>query len=592
MKTHQIKKIKWISAILCLALFFSALGAIPVGAVVNTPVVDGWTVSTSDGTNTPVFKIEKGNKVNIEVQVTDTAVPSETVQVEVVLLPCNFSVGLISPITSFTPPNPATKTFTIKLDNALYDGQDNNIKLRLIYKKSDSTILGQAVISLNIDECVKYVAPVSTPPISSSAPVEEKSTNGLILNAYAVLDGNGNAVSSITAGQTFTIAVAMLDNRIDDSAVSDIGKQITVTPYSSSFSTPLSITIDRKTPVDGKLAYTVLFRGVTYGSGEPKFYFDISYSQIDGNGMLYPMDIPLAQQTLNVGQALGDTSSKVIIPKSITTGETVISAGSKFNVTATAFNGSTSTAIPNISVALGALPEGILVSGGSSSQFIGNVGPGGNITANFELQAQATLKAGSYKITVNYTSTDTDITATQDIMVTITQPERFEISDVSVPDMVYVGMEETLEVTLLNQGKGSIYNVSGQISGDNLLNPGQKQYTGNVEAGTEDSISFSLGALSAGSINGTVTITYENDSGEIKTLTKDFSCMAEEQAIMEPDSGIYDPTLGPVEENNGMPVWAWILIVVVIAAGAAGAFWFMKKKKAKAVQLEDDDEDI
>ena len=177
----------------------------------------------------------------------------------------------------------------------------------------------------------------------------------------------------------------------------------------------------------------------------------------------------------------------------------------------------------------------------------------------------------------------------------MTQPERFDITNMEAPETIMMGEEGYLSVTFVNKGKSAINNLSAEIQGDNLANPGQSQFLGNIAAGTENSVDFSVLAAAEGTINGKVILSYEDAKGEVKTLEKEFSCTVEpmpDMSVDPMDPGMMDPTV--TETAPGMPVWGWVLIVVGVAAVVVVVVVVVKKKQKakKLAQLEDEDEDI
>ena len=54
------------------------------------------------------------------------------------------------------------------------------------------------------------------------------------------------------------------------------------------------------------------------------------------------------------------------------------------------------------------------------------------------------------------------------VTVPIVQPERFEISRTDFPEYLSMGEEGYASVSFVNKGKGIIYNVSAEITGDGI----------------------------------------------------------------------------------------------------------------------------
>ena len=147
----------------------------------------------------------------------------------------------------------------------------------------------------------------------------------------------------------------------------------------------------------------------------------------------------------------------------------------------------------------------------------------------------------------------------------------------------------------MNKGKNPVSNLEARLSGTNL-GAGGYQYLGNLNAGTEGSVDFDLTPDAAGALSGTITLTYEDASGEIRTVTKDFSSTAEEMTF---DPGMVDPGMEDMQpESTGMPVWGWVLIFgcgVVVIVVVVVVVKRRKKKKAMALaalEAEDSDEDL
>ena len=247
-------------------------------------------------------------------------------------------------------------------------------------------------------------------------------------------------------------------------------------------------------------------------------------------------------------------------------------------------------------------PEQFTASSGSTMIYVGDLAPGASRQVTFELNASAVAPSGSYSINVSVSGTAASGAAPADQMsvtVPVTQPERFEISRTDLPEYLSMGEEGYAYVSFVNKGKGTIYNVSAEITGEGITTTEGNQYIGNVQSGSESSADFTIQTSQAGNISALLTITYEDEKGNIKELTQDFTITVEEMYMGGMDD-FYPGDFGDIdvmpEENTGMPVWGWILIVLgVLAAGGGAAFFIIKKKKAKqkAAQLtEDDDEDI
>ena len=155
---------------------------------------------------------------------------------------------------------------------------------------------------------------------------------------------------------------------------------------------------------------------------------------------------------------------------------------------------------------------------------------------------------------------------------------------------MYTGEENTISLGFVNKGKGILYNLSAEISG-NLSKPGQTQYLGNLQPGAEGSVDFIVSADEPGTVSGTITLTYEDITGKQTTQTKEYSVemMQYEEPIM--DMPITDDPSMVEPESSGMPVWGWVVIGLAVVVAAVVAVKVVKKRKALKEQQELEDED-
>lgn len=286
-----------------------------------------------------------------------------------------------------------------------------------------------------------------------------------------------------------------------------------------------------------------------------------------------------------------------ILVKDFSFGGNSVEAGKEFTLELTLFTTSGNANLQDVMVGLnfGEL-KGVSLASGSMNTYVGEMAPNTTKTISYKMITDATIEPGAISINVNLTSKNGEA-ATAPISIPVTQPERFDITNMEAPETIMMGEEGYLSVTFVNKGKSAINNLSAEIQGDNLANPGQSQFLGNIAAGTENSVDFSVMASAEGVINGKVILSYENSKGEVATVEKEFSCTVEAMPVIDDpgmmDPGMMDPTMGE-DVEGGMPIWGWALIVVGVGAVAAVAVVVIRKKQAakKLAQLEDEDEDI
>lgn len=446
------------------------------------------------------------------------------------------------------------------------------------------------------------------------------------VSAYTVTDAAGNELQRIEEGQKCRIIIAVVDPRISVSTTKadpkDQSKTISKTPEeiaadkanwltpangaplaanvkvtsTTSFASPslgdistTTFTADKIT--SNGLEYAIILNDITYLGGDNKLSLDLSYNN-------YALQLSTITQPISqcVGASSEGAKASALVITSASYGGGSINAGSDFTLTIDVLASKGSANVENVQVSL-ALPEHITVINGSSDVFVGDMKPNASSQASFQLNASAVAPSGSQNISVNVTSTTDGASATKSVAVPITQPERFEISRTDFPEYLAMGEEGYASISFVNKGKGTIYNVSAEITGEGITTTEGNQYVGNVQPGTESSADFTIQTANAGTLTGLLTVTYEDEKANVKTLTKEFSMTVEEMQMGGDDTmgGGMDAMVPMEPEPTGVPVWVWIVVGVGVVAAVVVVLVALKKKKAKrrAAQLmEDDDEDI
>lgn len=411
------------------------------------------------------------------------------------------------------------------------------------------------------------------------------------LMAYAITNAAGGEVTKVEKGDRVNVVLTIVDSKApEDLKASQIAARVNSAAF---IYTGLGEASDVYAGT-----YTLLFRDVIYNGGDNNFNVDISYV---GHGM--------AQGSVShaMGQCVTTTKDNSRTPSILVRGNKITTsvqgaaagtalAGNECTLTLDLLSTSGDEALTDLLVTL-ALPEGVTLASGNSTAYIGSMAAGSGTSVSFQLLPGANFTGGVATIGVSLSAVGKDtgvaVSSSTNVTVPVMQPERFELTNLEAPETMYLGEEGYVSLTFVNKGKSSINNLSAEISGENIANPGQSQYLGNVAAGTENSVDFNVKASNAGTLKGTITLSYEDDQGNVKTMTKDFSCDVQEMPNNNDGMDDFDP--GIVEpEKTGLPIWAKALIGVAVVAVIAGVVVFIRKKrKEKALgTLEDEDEDI
>lgn len=354
-------------------------------------------------------------------------------------------------------------------------------------------------------------------------------------------------------------------------------------------------------------------------------YFDIvglKYNDDSGNGFLAAVDGCTKDVSFNIGECQVKTAvvteptaaptaaptatpapavASGLIVKSSSIGTDSVNAGDDFTLSLTIYATTSGNTAANDVVVAVTPDKGVVIASGSSTQYIGTLKPGASKTVSFPMRAQADFTEGVSVVAVSVTGTGADgtgaLSSSTNVSVPVLQADRFEISNVEVPQSLMVGEEGTATFTFVNKGKNPVGNLTFALACDNIQEASQNQYVGNLAAGTEDSVDFSLIPLAAGQLSGTVTVTYEAPGGKTVTLTQQLNATVEESYVDSGmtggDSGMVDPSMGGDVAPAGLPGWAVGLIVVGSLAAVVIVVVIVRKQKAKKkAKLEAEDEDL
>lgn len=277
-------------------------------------------------------------------------------------------------------------------------------------------------------------------------------------------------------------------------------------------------------------------------------------------------------------------------------GGTSVQAGKTFDLSINFMNTSRALAVENIVMSL-ETAEGISIANSSNTFYFETLKPRHNITQNITLRATGKGENSSPTIGVNFRYEYIDqnqrmeITRSETIAIPVTQPERFEITEPTLPEM-QVGMENVLSFPYVNKGKGTLYNVAVKIEGDvDALQPVQN--LGNFESGRSGTIDAIFTTTQEGPTPFKIIVTYEDADGNEKK--REFKYEPTVMAMPEPElpPEMMDP-MDPQLEEQPSHNWMWIVGIILIVALGGGFWWFKKRKKKtnKVSEAEKENEEI
>lgn len=526
--------------------------------------------------------IKRGASFQLSVKVADDAAKtlSGADQINAIIDSASFACAQSASVQNF---NRDAGTYTLVFDNVVFQGSDKSLSFVLSYPSSTFPMQSP---TLTVSQCDTTVEETPTPTPTPT------SGEGVYVVASTVTDRAGGEVSTVEPGDVVNVVLKVVDH---SSALLAVEADEIVARVNSSVFTYTGIgeisQLYSDTDEGGAYyGYVLLFRDVIYNGGGNTFPIDLSY--LDSSK-------PMQQFSVTLGQCLDkDPRTSNLVIRESSYGSEVITAGTPFTLSLTVYATSGDETINDVIVSL-TLPEGITLTGGSLSTYVGSMGPQSTKQVSFPILPSAAFTAGVANIGVSLTGTgsETGAQATSTgttISVPVLQPDRFELGQLTLEPMT-VGMGGSVALSFVNKGKNAIGNLEATLSGTNLGAETTQQYIGNLNPGTEGSVDFDLNPETGGAVTGTITLTYEAADGQIKTVTKDFSTTAEEMPVYD-DFGDFDPGMDVMEpEKTGLPIWAYLLIAAGVAAAVIVAVVVLRKRKKakKLAELEDDsDEDL
>jgi len=146
----------------------------------------------------------------------------------------------------------------------------------------------------------------------------------------------------------------------------------------------------------------------------------------------------------------------------------------------------------------------------------------------------------------------------------------------------------------VNKSKSKVYNVAVKMEGDFDTDEGNL-YIGNLDSGMSDTFQANLTPRQEGPLSGTVTFSYEDASGQVSEIVKEFSTdvqAAEMPTMTGPDGMDLNDEFSPDVQQNGESGWKlWAYIICIVVVGVIVTVIVVKKRKAKKMRLLEEEDD-
>ena len=279
-------------------------------------------------------------------------------------------------------------------------------------------------------------------------------------------------------------------------------------------------------------------------------------------------------------------SNSVMVP-----GEAM--AGEEFTLTLTLKNSLTTKSVKNMLVKVDTGNLHINLLEDTNIFQIDKIAAGGETTLTLRFGTDASIPAGKYTLnfTFNYDSSKTlNLSSSGTAIIEIQQPANMELVMPRFPQSVTVGETIPLSLQVMNMGRDRMYNVRCVVSGYGFA-PANTGYIGTMDAGSSATTEVELYiiALNAskgnesgsqyGATTGTITLIYEDESGEEFSQEVQF-----ETSVNRPIVEIPQTDTAAEEEEKTTNQW-WISVVIlggVICAAGIGFFLIRQYRKNRS----------
>jgi len=263
-------------------------------------------------------------------------------------------------------------------------------------------------------------------------------------------------------------------------------------------------------------------------------------------------------------------------PRLIVTGADIqggsVKAGDSFNMVLHLKNEATYK-LCNISLKISSDDNQIVTASGSDQIYIEKIPSEEEMDVTVELKTRGNLEQKNYSVKVEYTYEDSSWDTYSDsasITVPVVQDSKASITEKRLTKTaIDVNGKTSLSYKINNTGKGSIYNVTSEITGDTISDI--STYTGTIAVGESGTVDLSITGVKAGDGPINVKVTYEDAEGKTGTITDTFDF-----SVSEP---VVETVVEEAPQTNNTTLIAGAVIVVLLLIIIVGAIKRARDKK-------------
>ena len=223
---------------------------------------------------------------------------------------------------------------------------------------------------------------------------------------------------------------------------------------------------------------------------------------------------------------------------------------------------------------------------GSNSVVVNSLPPGATEVLTMNFSSSPSAEQRSYTITINEQYDSPEFKNAKEsvkIALGLKQQARLNTGTIEImPESIEVGGETNIMFPINNTGKVMLYNVTAIFEADSIQRT--EAYVGNVEPGKSGNVDVMVAGTAPTMDDGKVklTITYEDEAGEVSSVEKEIQLYVTEPVPMEDmmdvgnmdDIGMMEPEEPPYQKYLIPGAAGAVLLIVVIV--------IIRRKKKKA----------
>lgn len=259
-------------------------------------------------------------------------------------------------------------------------------------------------------------------------------------------------------------------------------------------------------------------------------YKDASNEVKEISKEIYILDVGVSGDNID-----GKTAKPKMIISSYNLNPKDVVAGDVFNLKFTFKNTSKEKKIRNIKITVSSDEGAFIITKGSNTFYVEEMDKQAVITKQIELKAKQDLTSNSYKVLIDFDYEDYDgeqYNATESLNIPVVEYSKLIINSVYAGEG-YINSPTSLSFDYVNMGRATVSNLTASVEGDyeavQSIN-----YIGNLNTGTSDYYDIEVKPTKEGKNYGVLILSFEDSSGGIVEVKKEFEGNAFAENFFEP----------------------------------------------------------